>query len=57
MTALSEAYFRAEVIRTKPLSAVMLRMVLGGEGLADFLSCGRRTSGCGSWCRRTRARR
>ena len=40
MTALPEAYFRAEVSRFRDLSPVMRRVVLGGEGLATYESCG-----------------
>jgi NADPH-dependent ferric siderophore reductase len=40
MTALPEAYFRAEVIAVRDLSAVMRRIVLGGEGLAHYRSSG-----------------
>jgi NADPH-dependent ferric siderophore reductase len=40
MTALPEAYFRAEVIDVRALSAVMRRIVLGGDGLADYRSSG-----------------
>ena len=40
MTALPEAYFRAEVVATSDLSSVMRRIVLGGEGLADYRSSG-----------------
>ena len=40
MTALPEAYFRAEVIEVTSLSSVMRRIVLGGEGLADYRSSG-----------------
>lgn len=40
MTALPEAYFRAEVIEVRSLSAVMRRIVLGGDGLADYRSSG-----------------
>lgn len=38
--ALPEAYFRAEVVGVRPLSAVMRRIVLGGEGLAGYRSSG-----------------
>ena len=37
---LPEAYYRATVIRTEQLTSVMKRLVLGGEELADFVSCG-----------------
>ncbi len=37
---LPEAYHRATVIRTEQLTAVMKRLVLGGEGLSDFASYG-----------------
>ena len=40
MTALPEAYFRAEVMEVSALSPVMRRVVLGGPGLADYVSCG-----------------
>lgn len=40
MTPLPEAYFRAEVIEVHPLSSVMRRIVLGGDGLADYRSSG-----------------
>jgi NADPH-dependent ferric siderophore reductase len=40
MTALPEAYFRAEVIEVTSLSSVMRRIVLGGDGLADYRSSG-----------------
>jgi NADPH-dependent ferric siderophore reductase len=40
MTALPEAYFRAEVIEVRSLSSVMRRIVLGGDGLADYRSSG-----------------
>lgn len=38
--ALPEAYFRAQVIEVRHLSPVMRRIVLGGEGLADYRSSG-----------------
>ena len=37
---LPEAYFRATVIRTERLTSVMLRVVLGGDGLTEFVSSG-----------------
>ena len=40
MTALPEAYFVAEVIEVIDLSSVMRRIVLGGDGLADYQSSG-----------------
>jgi NADPH-dependent ferric siderophore reductase len=40
MTALPEAYFRAEVIEVRSLSSVMRRIILGGDGLADYRSSG-----------------
>jgi NADPH-dependent ferric siderophore reductase len=40
MTALPEAYFRAEVLEVSDLSSVMRRVVLGGAGLADYRSSG-----------------
>ncbi len=40
MTALPEAYFRAEVLEVTSLSSVMRRIVLGGEGSADYRSSG-----------------
>ena len=40
MTALPEAYFRAVVIEVTSLSSVMRRIVLGGDGLADYRSSG-----------------
>ena len=40
MTALPEAYFRAEVLEVSDLSSVMRRVVLGGDGLADYRSSG-----------------
>ena len=40
MTALPEAYFAADVIEVRVLSSVMRRIVLGGEGLADYRSSG-----------------
>ena len=40
MTALPEAYFRAEVLEVTSLSSVMRRIVLGGDGLADYRSSG-----------------
>ena len=40
MTALPEAYFAADVIEVRDLSSVMRRIVLGGDGLADYRSSG-----------------
>lgn len=40
MTALPEAYFRAEVLEVWNLSSVMRRIVLGGAGLAGYQSSG-----------------
>lgn len=40
MTALPEAYFRAEVIEVRSLSSVIRRVVLGGDGLGDYQSSG-----------------
>ena len=38
--ALSEAYFRAEVVRTERLTSVVQRLILGGPGLSGFRSSG-----------------
>ena len=38
--ALPEAYFRAEVVRTEQITPVLRRLVLGGDGLADYRSSG-----------------
>ena len=40
MTALPEAYFRAEVIEVRALSSVIRRIELGGAGLAGYRSSG-----------------
>lgn len=40
MTTLPEGYWRATVLRTHQLSTVMRRIVLGGDGLADYQSSG-----------------
>src|SRR4051794_1916482 len=40
MATLSEAYWCATVQRSDRLSSVMRRVVLGGDGLADWVSSG-----------------